>query len=271
MRNDLFLRGVAMRTLRDARRMILGYALALALLTLVMGVFWPTIEKQGEGFDDLIASYPPAMQAFFGDFSDFTTPQGYLRAELFSLVLPLVLLLFAIGRGAEALAGEEERGALDTLLSHPVSRRRAYLEKAAGVALGVLAIVVVIALALLFIDAAFRMGIGPAGILAASAMLLLLALAHVGVTLALAGLRGRKGFVIGVAAAFAVGSWLLASFGNLVKALEPARVLSVFAHYEDVNGLKDGIDPVHAAALLAVAVVGLVVGLVAFERRDLGV
>ena len=37
---------------------------------------------------------------------------------------PLILLIFAVGAGADAVAGEEERGALDLLLAHPLRRRR---------------------------------------------------------------------------------------------------------------------------------------------------
>ena len=39
-------------------------------------------------------------------------------------MVPLLLLIAAIGAGAGAIAGEEERGTLDLLLSLPVSRRR---------------------------------------------------------------------------------------------------------------------------------------------------
>jgi len=264
-------RTIALRTLRDARRTLVGYSIALALLTFMMGVFWPTIQDQGDEFQQLIENYPPAMQAFFGDFDEFTTPQGYLRAELFSLMLPILMLLFAIGRSADTIAGDEERGALDTLLALPVSRRRAFLEKAGGVALGLLVVVGVVAVSLIAIDVLFAMGVGVLGILAACLMLLLLALAHVGVTFALAGFRGRKGWVLSVAATFAVASWLLASFGNLVDALRPFRVISVFAHYNDVNALRDGLDPVGALVLLAVALAGVGLGLWLFERRDLAV
>ena len=47
-------------------------------------------------------------------------------------MVPLLLLVAAIGAGARAIAGEEERGTLDLLLSTPVSRRRLALEKLGG-------------------------------------------------------------------------------------------------------------------------------------------
>lgn len=269
--SDVLLRSVALRTVGDSARAIIGYCIGLALLVIMMGVFWPTIRDQSADFQQLIDSYPPAMQAFFGDFQDFTTPAGYLNAELFSLMLPLVLLIFVIGRSAATLAGEEERGVLDTLLAHPVSRRRVYLEKAAGIAIGVAMVVTVVGLGLVVIDLTFGMELGIGAIAFACFMLLLLAFAHGGVTFALAGWRGRSAFVIGLSSTFALASWLLASFGDLVEAMRPFRALSTFAHYSDVNALKGEWEGLAVLVLIAVGILGLLIGLWAFERRDLAV
>ena len=49
-------------------------------------------------------------------------------------MVPLLLLVAAIGAGARATAGEEERGTLDLLLANPLSRRRLIAEKVAALA-----------------------------------------------------------------------------------------------------------------------------------------
>ncbi len=54
---------------------------------------------------------------------------GYLDAELFSFMLPLFVLVLAIGSGARAFAGEEDAGRLELVLSYPVRRSRAVLAK----------------------------------------------------------------------------------------------------------------------------------------------
>jgi ABC-type transport system involved in multi-copper enzyme maturation permease subunit len=48
---------------------------------------------------------------------------------------PLLFLIFAIGQGSGAIAGEEERGTLDLLLANPRSRVRIVLEKFGALAL----------------------------------------------------------------------------------------------------------------------------------------
>ena len=60
---------------------------------------------------------------------DLASPAGYLNSQIYALLAPLLLLIFSIGGGAGAVAGEEERGTLDLLLAHPV-RRRDYVSSA---------------------------------------------------------------------------------------------------------------------------------------------
>ncbi len=75
------------------------------------------------------------MTAFAGG-TDFISPVGYLNSQLFFLMLPIILGIFAISLGSDALAGEEGRGTLDLLLSTPLSRRKAVLEKFATMLAG---------------------------------------------------------------------------------------------------------------------------------------
>ncbi len=42
---------------------------------------------------------------------------------------PLMMLVYAISGGANVVAGEEDRGTLEPLLTHPISRTRVVLDK----------------------------------------------------------------------------------------------------------------------------------------------
>ena len=55
------------------------------------------------------------MKEFFGGAAafDYTRPGGFLNTQLFSLILPLLIAIFAIGYGASTLAGEQQSGTLD--------------------------------------------------------------------------------------------------------------------------------------------------------------
>ena len=94
----------------------------------------------------MVDDYPDAFKAFFGlgDNVDYTSAIGYLNGELFSFMVPLLLLIAAIGAGARATAGEEERGTLELLLANPISRRRLVLDKLAALAAELCGLVLVL-------------------------------------------------------------------------------------------------------------------------------
>ena len=269
MKGERLLRRVWTKTVRDQRRALVGWSVALAGLCLLQVSYFPTIQDQAAQFEQLIESYPPAMQAFLGDLSGITTGPGYLRAQLFSLMLPLLFLVFAIARGADLVAGEEERGALDLTLSLPVSRRRVVLEKAAGLAALVALLGLVVWLVLALGDLAFGMDVGAARLAAAVLMLVLLGWTGGALALAAGCVRGRKGMAIAAASGVMVVSYLLAGLSRLVPDLEAARPFSLFHQYGGGDALRDGLGW-GALALLAVTVLLLALAVWSFERRDVG-
>ena len=56
-------------------------------------------------------------------------------------MLPLLVLVLAIGSGARAVRGEEDAGRLELVLAYPVRRRAAVLAKGVAVAAEVVAFV----------------------------------------------------------------------------------------------------------------------------------
>ena len=60
--------------------------------------------------DEFLSSYPDALKKAF-NLGAMTTGTGFLNAELYTLVLPILFLVFGISRGSRLVAGEEEAGA----------------------------------------------------------------------------------------------------------------------------------------------------------------
>jgi len=136
------LHSVFLKTLRDLRRGFVWWSVGLAGMSALMVSVYPTV-RGNAALNKLVQNYPAALKGFFGFGGelDYTSAAGYLGMELFSLMVPLLLLIAAIAAGSGAVAGEEDRGTLDLLLSLPVSRPRLALEKfgalaAESVALG---------------------------------------------------------------------------------------------------------------------------------------
>ena len=75
-------------------------------------------------------------EAFLGASGDFTSPAGYLNTELFNFFAPILLLLYAIGAGARAIAGEEEGRPSTSCSRRRSPRRRVVTDKFAAMLAG---------------------------------------------------------------------------------------------------------------------------------------
>ena len=82
---------------------------------------------------------------------------------------------------------------------------------------------------------------------------------------------GRRGLVIGIAAAGAVAAYLVNSLAPLVAALEPLQRASPFWHYAASDPLRHGLDAWHVLVLAGIAAAATLVAVAAFDRRDLAV
>lgn len=267
--SDHLLRSVARRAIYDQRRALVGFGVGLVAFSIMIGGIWPTVRDQGAEFQKLLDSYPPALKAAF-DIGTFDGA-GFLKGEMFSFMLPLLFLVFAVGRGADLIAGEEERGALDVLLSQPLSRRRILLEKAMGLlaGIGLLTLVTFVALAIVVTMGDF--GVSLAKLAGASLLLYLLGAVFGIGALAIGALRGRRGLAIGGAAALAAALYLVQVVSRLVPSMEGAKWASPFYYYSGGDPLVLGLTAWHAMVLLALVGVLLAVAVIGFERRDVGV
>ncbi len=267
---DILLRNVFQKTLRDQRRALFGFGLGIVGLCVMMAVFYPTIRAQGVEMQALIDSYPPAMKAFFGgNFDDFTSPAGYLRAELFSTMLPLLFLVYAIGRASDTLAGEEERGGLEVLLSLPLSRSRIVLDKARAVATALASLAALTGASLLIAGIPFGLNVGLGNLAATLLQLLLMALCFGALALAIGAFTGRKGLAVGVTSGVAVATFV---FDSLAAILADVRFLEWFSpwhYYANGDPIVNGLDPWGALVLALMAAAFTALSLWGFEHRDL--
>ena len=265
------LRSVFARSLHDARRSFLWWTLGLIAYVGLIAAVWPSV-RDNPALVKLHETYPEALKAFvsFGGEFDFSTAAGYLGAELFSLIVPLLLLVASIGAGARALAGEEEQGTLDLLLSQPVSRRRVALEKLAALCLEVIALGGVLWFALWIGARAASMGISGAHLLAGTAAAVLIALAYGGVAMLVGAATGRRAPAIALATALAVAAYLVNGLSPLVHFLHTIRWISPWYHYTAGDPLRHGLAVNSVVFVAIVAVTAVLVPLV-FERRDLAV
>lgn len=261
-------RSVFGRTLHAERRALIGWSVGIAATVLLELALYPTVRTSD--MTKLLDSYPESVKQLFG-LTDFSTGTGYVRAELFSLVLPLLVVVFGVLWGSDAVAGEEERGTVELLLANPVTRRQVVLEKTGAVLTGLAVVCAVMAAGLVTGNALFSVGISVGHLLAATVMTLALASVFAVVGLALGAATGHRGLARGVGAALAVAAYLLSALGPLASWLKPWRWTTPWYHALGVDPLSTGLPVLHLAGLCILVVAIAASAAEAFDRRDLAV
>jgi ABC-2 type transport system permease protein len=255
------------KTLRDQRRGLVGWSIGTALTVFVMAAIWPSFSDVD--LTSLMAQYPEAMQEIF-DVGAMNTGSGYINAELFSLMLPAIFIIFAVARGARLVAGEEEDGTLDLLVTMPVGRRVILLQKSAALAVSLGALAASLFASTWLSSSIFGMGLSALDALNGTLAMFFLGLEFGFVALALSASTGHRALAVGVSAGLAGASYLLYLMAQLVDSLRPLRVLSPFYQAVSAGPVGPTLPPI-AWTMVAVALVALAASVPVFDRRDLAV
>lgn len=242
-----------------------GWGIGLGLTVVLVSAIWPTFEDMPE-LADFLGSYPDYMQELF-NIEAILTGEGFMNAELFSIILPALFVVFGIGRGARLLAGEEESGVLEAVLVTPVSRTRLLLEKAAALAVAVTVLGVVLFAVLAASSTVFGLEIALSHIAVASLGMVLIGVEHGWLALAVGAVTGRRAVSLAVASAVAVAGYLLHVLGALVEGVRPWQPLSPFTQAL-AHGPLAGELPLGYLWMALTAIVLLGAAVPVFARRD---
>ena len=264
------LASVFAKTLRDRLRAFRWWCLGTFAFVSLYASVYPSISGKAS-LNKLVKDYPEALKGFigFGGNLDFVSGPGYLGSEVFSFWAPIVLTAVAIAAGSTALAGEEERGTLDLLLSLPVSRTRCLLEKLAALVCEALALAFVLWILLVIASYADGMGVSAGNLAAAVFGVLLFALDFGLLALLVGAATGRRGLAIGISATLAVAADVLNALAPLASWLNDVRLASPFYYYSHGDPLRHGLDYLDTLVLLAIVVVFAALAPLLFRRRDL--
>jgi ABC-2 type transport system permease protein len=265
----VLLRNPFTKWLYDARRSLLGWAIAITTVGVMYASFWPTV--QTPEMARALEAYPEGLLEAF-NYSDLTTAAGYLGSSVYGLLVPLLIAVFAIAAGTRAVAGDEDAGTLDLVLAHPVGRARLALQRFAAVALGVAVVVLLLGLAMIALSTVVEFaGVGPAEFAAISVHLALFGIAFGALAFAIGAATGRKGLALAGSAGVAVLGYLANAVFPQVEGLAWARDLSPFHWYLGGSPLVNGLQASGILLLLGAAVVLVAAGTWAFNRRDIAV
>jgi len=260
---------ILIQSLKTQRKSFIFWMVGLVGLIALYMAIYPSVKESAQALNEYIAKMPEAFRAAFIGESDYASPVGYISSEVYTQMLPLLFLFYAIGVGSSAIAGEEEKGTLDILLATPIRRSRVVLEKW-GALIGGLLFLSVIVIISLFIGIKFvDITIALDKLIAVTFSLFLLALSFGTLALLIGSLTGSKGMAIGLTTAVAILTFFINALAPIVDFLEKIQKISPFYHYTANNPIVNGLDWVSILFIIGTSLVFLILSIVAFRKRDL--
>ncbi len=249
-------------------RSVAIWGVLLGLSGVMMVSVFPAI-ADGPSLKNLADSFPPGFMKAAGveDIMSMGTITGFLQAELFGLIVPLALPFFAILAAANAIAGAEENGTIDVLMSNPLPRWQLVVAYFVSTAVSLVGILAIFGLFLwgsaLFIDAELTLGATAEGVFGTWP----LALFFGGLAMLCSAIFHRRILAIGISGAALFVMYFLNVVSGLVEDLEFLKNFSAIYHYG--SPITDGIDWGSFAGLTGAALILAAVAVFAFQRRDI--
>ena len=115
-----------LQELRFRRNAIIGWAIGLSFVPTLYVSLYPSFEDQLEGMQDILdLPIYQAMGMNFGNFEDWV-------ASTVLTIIPIILSIYAVIDGTGTLAGEEDSGKLELVVTLPIPRWQILMHLHAG-------------------------------------------------------------------------------------------------------------------------------------------
>lgn len=253
--------------LKFRRNAIIGWGLGLCFFPIVYIGIYPSVAEEMAGLADL--EIYQAMGMSLGTFADWI-------GSILVLFMPLIASIYAIINGTGTLAGEEEDGRLEMMVTLPLPRWQVVVAKAIAlmVATFIMFLIVSLVAVVVFqaIEGQIETDLVAIDVVTAiiSAWPLVFALGMTSIFLAAFSASRRAAAMI--ASAILIVSYFGNNLANSTSALEPFEPFFLFT-YLDSSGraVVEGQQPADVLVLLGVGLVAFVLALFFFERRNLTV
>ena len=255
-------------TLRRQRGQMIGWGIGLALYGLLMVYIYDSIAAI-PGFAETIANYPKELMVFFGDMLAIATPKGYLDVYYFTY-MPFVIGIFAAVAAAGLLVSDEEKGILDLVLAHPVSRTRLFWGRVLGFVIATVVILLISWLSWVLpsgstgLDLTWLQFLRP--FVPLFAVLLLFGMLALLLSLVLPSAR----LAATISGGLIFANWLLLGLANMNEDLQTVVEFTPLYYYQGGEAI-DGLEWAWLGGLLGMAAILALLSWWLFQRRDIRV
>ncbi|MCS7039963.1 MAG: ABC transporter permease subunit [Anaerolineae bacterium] len=257
------------QALRRWKWSIVGWGGILLIVALyLMWIYKPMLDQQAQ-LKNLLDAYGEAMLSFFGGSVDIFSAGGYLNFGFFSYI-PVAIGILALLLGAGLVAADEEKGTLDLILAHPITRTALFWGRW-------LALVAALSAVLLLTWLGFALGLPLSGLDTTLWELLLphlslfsILILFAALALFLSLLLPSRTLAASVTGALLVASYIVTSLAAVNEELAPVNNLSPLKYYQGGHAVN-GLDGRSLLGLLAAALVFTALAWLLFLRRDIRV
>ena len=259
-----------LQELRFRRNAIIGWAIGISFLPAMYIGIYPQVAADLEGLQNIVdLQIYQAMGISFGSFEEWF-------ASTIINIVPIIVAIYAVIDGTGTLAGEEEAGKLELLISLPIPRWQIVTVKAIalGIALFLILLIVAIATTIVFfaIEGEIETTLAWTDVLWGLLYTWPLVMAVGMISLFLGAFAPRRRTASMIAAVIVIVSYFGSNLSSQVSTLESIQPLFLF-HL--LNATADlfvtGPQTSDILVLLGVALVAFILALIFFQMRDITV
>lgn len=259
------LSSITLKTVFEKRWSALAWFVALFATTVLIMLIFPTLR---DTFGQALKDVPDSIKGILGDAETYQRINGFIDIQVMAQMV-FMTIVYGIILFTGVLAGDEGQGTLQTLLAHPVSRTRVFLEKLAGASI------------LLFIvNSSVFLGTWIGALIVgesvnlwrlflACSSLYLVTLVFSVIGFALGAINGKRGFAGAIAGALAFASYIITNLAPTVSALETVNKFSPYEYFNRPSILDNAVQWGDQFILLAICVFFIGISYIVFKRRDI--
>jgi len=259
-----------LQELRFRRNAIIGWAIGISFLPAMYIGIYPQMEADLEGLQNIVdLQIYQAMGISFGSFEEWF-------ASTIINIVPIIVAIFAVIDGTGTLAGEEEAGKLELVVSLPIPRWQIVTVKAIALAFALFLILLIVSITTTFVFLAIESEIETTLVWSDVIWGLLytwpLAVAIGMISLFLGALAPRRRTASLIGAVIVLVSYFGSNLSSQVSTLESIQPLFMF-HYMNATAdlFMTGPQTSDILVLLGVALVAFILALIFFQMRDITV
>lgn len=262
-----------LQELRFRRNAIIGWAIGLSFVPTLYVSLYPSFEEQLEGMQDILdLPIYQAMGMSFGNFEDWV-------ASTVLTIIPIILSIYAVIDGTGTLAGEEDSGKLELVVTLPIPRWQIVTVKALAHGIALFLILFIVSLVSTGIFLAIKDQISQASLTIEAIDVFLGLLSAWPVVFAMGMLSlflgtfcstRRIAAILGTI--IVLVSYFASNLAQQIESVENLKYFSLFTYYDSTaTAFSEGQQLGDVAVLLAIALLSLALAVFFFQRRNITV